>query len=70
MIKLVLGGDGTQNITKVCNMCGCHIEDLQIEDIMVKQDTTLTIRDKDGNEITRKELPSDITDCKCEDCND
>jgi hypothetical protein len=30
----------------------------------------LTIRDKDGNEITRKELPSDITDCKCEDCND
>jgi|TARA_R100000426_G_C4746162_1_gene81518 hypothetical protein len=70
MIRLELGGDGTQNITKVCNMCGCHIEDLQIEDIMVKQDTTLTIRDKDGNEITRKELPSDITDCKCEDCND
>tara|TARA_Y100000356_G_C11024032_1_gene164951 strand:+ start:130 stop:342 length:213 start_codon:yes stop_codon:yes gene_type:complete len=70
MIRLELGGDGTQNITKVCNMCGCHIEDLQIEDIMVKQDTTLIIRDKDGNEITRKELPSDITDCKCEDCND
>jgi len=35
MIKLVLGGDGTQTITKVCNMCGCHIDDLEVEDIMV-----------------------------------
>lgn len=70
MIRLELGGDGTQTITKVCNHCGCHIDDLQVEDIMIKQDTTLTIRDKDGNEITRKELPSDLTDCKCEMCND
>ena len=70
MIRLELGGDGTQNITKVCNVCGCHIEDLQVEDIMVKQDTTLTIRDKDGNEITRKKLPTELTDCKCEECND
>ena len=31
MIKLELKRDGTQNITKVCNMCGCHIEDLAVE---------------------------------------
>jgi len=31
MIKLVLSGN-TQTITKVCNMCGCHIDDLEVED--------------------------------------
>ena len=70
MIKLELKRDGTQNITKVCNMCGCHIEDLVIEDIMVKKDSDVTVKDKDGNEITRTELPSDLKECKCETCND
>ena len=70
MIKLVLGGDGTQTITKVCNHCGCHIENLEIEDIMVKANTDMTIKDKDGNEITRTELPEELKDCKCEHCND
>ena len=70
MIRLQLGGDGTQTITKVCNMCGCHIEDLVIEDIMIKKDSDVTVKDKDGNEITRTELPSDLKECKCETCND
>ena len=70
MIKLVLGGDGTQTITKVCNMCGCHIDDLAVEDIMVKGNTDMRVYDKDGNEITRTELPSDLNECKCETCND
>ena len=70
MIKLELKRDGTQNITKVCNMCGCHIEDLVIEDIMIKKDSDATVKDKDGNEITRTELPSDLKECKCETCND
>ena len=70
MIKLVLGGDGTQTITKVCNHCGCHIDDLQVEDILVKSNTDAIVKDKDGNEITRTELPSDLTECQCEECND
>ena len=70
MIKLKIESNGNQTLTKVCNHCGCYMEALQVEDIMVKQNTTLTIRDKDGNEITRKEIPSDLTDCKCETCND
>ena len=52
-------------------MCGCHIDNLQVEDIMVKQrNTTMTIKDKDANEITRTELPSELKECKCEECND
>ncbi len=70
MIKLELSG-GNQVITKVCNMCGCHLENLEVEDIMVKdKHTTMTIKDKNGNEITRTELPTDLTECKCENCND
>ena len=69
MIKLVLSG-GNQTITKVCNQCGCHIENLEIEDIMVKANTDMIVKDKDGNEITRTELPEELKDCKCEHCND
>jgi len=68
MIKLELKRDGTQNITKVCNMCGCHIEDLAVEDIMVKKDSDVTVKDKDGNEITRTELPDNLKECQCEEC--
>jgi len=30
----------------------------------------MKVFDKDGNEITRTELPNDLKECKCEDCND
>jgi hypothetical protein len=70
MIRLELGGDGTQTITKVCNHCGCHLENLQVEDIMVKSNTDMIVRDKDGNEITRTELPEELKNCQCEECND
>ena len=69
MIKLHLSKSGTQTITKVCNMCGCHIDNLTVEDIMVKRPSDLTIKDKDGNEITRTELPDGLKVCQCEDCN-
>ena len=51
MIKLQLGGNNQQKITKVCNTCGTHIQDLEVEDIMVKSDTDLIIEDKDGKEV-------------------
>ncbi len=70
MIKLEIAANGTQTITKVCNHCGCHIDDLAVEDIMVKANTDMRVYDKDGNEITRTELPSDLNECKCEECND
>ena len=59
MVKLVLS-DGNQTITKVCNTCGCHLEDLTVEDIMVKSKTGLIIKNKDGNEITRTKLPDSM----------
>ena len=71
MIKLVLSG-GNQTITKVCNHCGCHIDNLQVEDILVKpkwaNSDNMTFRDKDGNEITRTELPNDLVNSVCKDC--
>ncbi len=69
MIKLVLSG-GNQTITKVCNDCGCHLDNLTVEDIMVKKPSDLTIKDKDGNEITRTSLPNSLKVCQCEECND
>ena len=73
MIKLVLSG-GNQTITKVCNHCGCHIDNLQVEDILVKpkwaNSDNMTFKDKDGNEITRTELPEELKNCQCEECND
>ena len=69
MIKLVLSG-GNQTITKVCNDCGCHLDNLEVEDIMVKKPSDLTIKDKDGNEITRTSLPNSLKVCQCEECND
>ncbi len=73
MIKLTLSG-GNQVIQKVCNHCGCHIDDLEVEDILVKptwaNSDNMTFKDKDGNEITRTELPEELNECKCEECND
>ena len=68
MIKLQLGANNQQKITKVCNTCGTHIQDLEVEDIMVKGDTDLIIEDKDGNEITRTDIPDDLKISKCENC--
>ena len=68
MIKLQLGGNNQQKITKVCNTCGTHIQDLEVEDSMVKGDTDLIIEDKDGNEITRTDIPDDLKISKCENC--
>jgi len=70
VIRLHLSSNGNQTITKVCNHCGCHMDNLTVEDIMVKKTSDLTIKDKDGNEITRTKLPSDLENCMCEECND
>jgi hypothetical protein len=69
MIRVKFTSSG-QQISKVCNHCGCHIDDLAVEDIMVKKPSDLTIKDKDGNEITRTELPEELKNCSCEICND
>tara|TARA_R100000152_G_C6578895_1_gene43447 strand:+ start:315 stop:539 length:225 start_codon:yes stop_codon:yes gene_type:complete len=73
MIRLKIGSDGSQDIKKVCNVCKKTImQDLQVEDIIVKpkwaNSDNMTFRDKDGNEITRTELPNDLVNSVCEDC--
>ena len=73
MIRLTIGSDGSQELKKVCNVCKKTImQDLQVEDIIVKpkwaNSDNMTFKDKDGNEITRTELPNDLVNSVCEDC--
>ena len=73
MIRLTIGSDGSQDIKKVCNVCKKTImQDLQVEDVLVKpkwaNSDNITFKDKDGNEITRTELPNDLVNSVCEDC--
>ena len=49
------------------------MQDLQVEDILVKpkwanSDNSKCFYDKDGNEITRTKLPSNLENSICEDC--
>jgi len=73
MIKVRFTSSG-QQISKVCNTCKCHIEDLTIEDIIVKpkwaNSSNMTFKYSNGEDITRTELPSDLSTCTCEHCND
>ena len=55
---------------KICNHCKCEIQDLNMDDILVKADTDLIIKDSQGNEVTRTVIPDELTNCKCENCND
>ena len=69
MIRIKFGSDGSQEIKKVCNVCKkAIIQDLQVEDIMVKKPSDMKVFDKDGNEITRTKLPNDLVNSVCEDC--
>ena len=72
MVKLVLSG-GNQTITKVCNHCGCHIEDLTIDDILVvptwNSGSGVALKDSQGNQITRTKLPNNLKECQCEECS-
>ena len=69
MIRIKFGTDGSQEIKKVCNVCRkAVIQDLQVEDIMVKKPSDMKVFDKDGNEITRTKLPNDLVNSVCEDC--
>ena len=69
MIRIKFGTDGSQEIKKVCNVCKkAVIQDLQVEDIMVKKPSDMKVFDKDGNEITRTKLPDDLVNSVCEDC--
>jgi len=71
MVKLVLS-DGNQTLTKVCNTCGCHLEDLTTDDILVvptwNSGSGLTVKDSQGNKVTQTKLPDSICNCECEDC--
>mgnify|MGYP001179757161 CR=1 FL=1 len=76
MIKLEIKGNKQQTIKKVCNECGCDIENLSIDDIVLsgeargRGDNGLRPVDSDGNEVTRTELPNSLKVSLCENCND
>ncbi len=60
--------NGVQTITEVCDTCKCHIQNLTVNDILVKPASLsgVTLTDSDGQEVTRTEPRAK---CYCEDCN-
>ena len=67
MIKMTVI-KGVQTLTEICDTCKCHIEDLTINDIMIKNKTLtgVTVKDSNGNEITRtRPRPK----CYCTNCS-
>ena len=68
MIRLQIK-NGVQTITERCDVCGCHVNNLTTDDILVKNPkTSLTIKNSKGEEVTRTKL--NRPECKCNHCND
>ena len=67
MIRLQLKNN-QQIITEICDKCICFIRDLSVNDILTKPKAleNVTVKDSDGNEVTRTE-PRDK--CYCEHCD-
>ena len=61
--------NGVQTITEICDTCKCHIQNLSVNDVLVKPKSLsgVTLTDSDGKEVTRTEPRSK---CYCENCND
>ncbi len=65
MIRLTIK-NGIQEITERCDDCGCYVKNLQLDDILVKGNTDLIVKNSKGEEVTRKKL--DRAKCQCENC--
>jgi hypothetical protein len=67
MIKVAIT-NGVQTITEICDKCKCHIQNLTIDDIMVKpaELSGVSVKDTQGNEVTRTEPRPK---CYCEHCD-
>ena len=66
MIRLVIK-NGVQTLTEICDDCKCHVRNLTTDDIMVKGNTDLIIKNSQGQEVTRKK--HNHMTCKCEHCS-
>lgn len=66
MIQMTIGGPNGQRIREICDCCRCHVRDLTVDDIVVKGNTDLIIRNSKGEEVTRKEHPHQT--CLCDHC--
>ena len=66
MIRLTIK-KGVQTITEICDTCKCHIRNLTTDDIMVKGNTDLIIKNSKGEVITNTEPRSK---CYCDSCCD
>ena len=57
---------GVQTITERCDDCKCHVRDLTMDDILVKANTDLIIKNSQGEVLTNT---SPRGECKCENCS-
>jgi hypothetical protein len=61
--------NGVQTLTEICDTCKCHIQNLTVDDIIVKPKSLegVTLKDSKGDEVTRT---GPRPKCYCEECND
>jgi hypothetical protein len=57
---------GVQTITEICDTCKCHVRNLTIDDILVKKDSDLIIKNSKGEEVTNTEPRPK---CYCHSCS-
>jgi hypothetical protein len=57
---------GVQTITEVCDDCTSYIRDLSLDDILVKGDTDMIIKNSQGEVVTNT---APRPKCYCEDCS-
>ena len=50
MIRLEIK-NGVQKITEICDKCKCHVNDLTVDDILVKGKTDMIIKNSKGEEV-------------------
>jgi len=65
MIQLTISKEGTQTLTEICDTCKCHVRNLTTDDILVKKDTDLIIKNSKGEEVNNTEARPP---CYCEHC--
>jgi len=68
MIRFTNKKGESQTITEICDSCKRHIQNLTVNDILIKPKALegVTVKDSDGNEVTRTGPREKVY---CEDCS-
>lgn len=61
--------NGKQTITEICDTCKCHMKDLSIWDITIKEESYRDKMFNDGEAMEKGKITEPRPKCYCKDCN-